>query len=246
MIDLLICIDDTDNLHSIGTGEIADQIAMLIRKKGWGEASQVSRHQLYIHEDIPYTSHNSSMCFEAKIDSEILNEIYPFVERYLQKHHADGSDPGLCIVNLTEFTAHEELIAFGKRAKKEVLTKEMAYQFAEKHSIYLTEHGGTGLGVIGALAGCGLRLTGNDGRFRGKRKLEKSVMTIAEIVADEKIDSVRTVSGEELPLTAKIDVSGIAKTVLLNHQSTLIVQKKENQTDDVAWEIISKQQLKEY
>ncbi|WP_163335613.1 hypothetical protein [Desulfopila sp. IMCC35008] len=33
--------------------------------------------------------------------------------------------------------------------------------------VHLSEHGGTGEGVIGALAGVGLRLFGSDGRMRG-------------------------------------------------------------------------------
>lgn len=246
MIHLLVCIDDTDNLESIGTGEIADQIAMMVRKQAWGVSSRVTRHQLFIHEDIPYTSHNSSMCFEATIVEDSLEEFYSFCQRHLIKFHAEGSDPGLCIVNMNGFTARDELIEFGQKAKKMVLTKELAYQFAQDHGIHLTEHGGTGQGVIGALAGCGLRLSGNDGRFRGKRKLPSEVMTVEEILQDEQIDHVRPEDGRTLPLDTLIDVTGNAKTVFLNHQSVLLVQEKNTIENQIEWELISKDKLKKY
>ncbi|MDP4104265.1 MAG: hypothetical protein Q8935_04870 [Bacillota bacterium] len=246
MIRLLVCIDDTDNLDSIGTGEIADQIAMMVRKQAWGVASRVTRHQLFIHEDIPYTSHNSSMCFEATVDEDRLDEFNSFCQRHLVKFHADGSDPGLCIVNLNDFTAENELIEFGQKAKKMVLTKEEAYQFARDNGIHLTEHGGTGQGVIGALAGCGLRLSGNDGRFRGKRKLPHPVMSVEEILKDEHIDQVRTENGTVLPLQTLIDVTGNAKTVFLDHQSVLLVQEKSPDENQAGWELISKEKLKKY
>jgi len=55
----------------------------------------------------------------------------------------------------------------GRRATCSVLTKKEAYPLAEKLGIHLSEHGGTGDGVVGALAESGLRMTGNHCRFRG-------------------------------------------------------------------------------
>lgn len=246
MTRLLVCIDDTDNLDSIGTGEIADQIAMMVRKQAWGVASRVTRHQLFIHEDIPYTSHNSSMCFEATIVEDSLEEFYSFCQRHLVKFHADGSDPGLCIVNLNQLTAADELIEFGRKAKKMVLTKDLAYQFARDNGIHLTEHGGTGQGVIGALAGCGLRLSGNDGRFRGKRKMPSEIMTIEDILKDEFIDQIRPEDGKVLPPDTLVDVTGNAKTVFLDNQSVLLVQEKITQDNQTGWELITKEKLKKY
>lgn len=155
-------------------------MADAIVKNGWGERSRVTRHQLYVHEDIPYTSHNSSMCFEVYIKEVYIEEMKRYFIEYLEKNHAEGSDPGLCIIDFSTLSdgTKEALISFGKKAKKEVLTKDEAYEFARKHQIHLTEHGGTGIGVIGALAGCGLRLTGNDGRFRGKEKLAEKYVSV--------------------------------------------------------------------
>ena len=50
---ILVAIDDTDNLESRGTGEIASLIAEGVQQNGWGTASMVTRHQLLVHPDIP-------------------------------------------------------------------------------------------------------------------------------------------------------------------------------------------------
>ena len=71
-MQILISIDDTDNLDSRGTGEIASLIAEAVQQKGWGTTGMVTRHQLLVHPDIPYTSHNSAMCFTAEIGAECL------------------------------------------------------------------------------------------------------------------------------------------------------------------------------
>jgi len=161
MINILVCIDDTDNIDSRGTGELASILAETIERKSWGKATPVTRHQLLIHPDIEYTSHNSSMCFEANIEQEYLADITRFSMDFLLKESAEGSDPGLCIVPLDTLKDKQELINYGHNAKKNVLSKETAYALAKKLDIHLSEHGGTGIGVIGALAGTGLRLSGN-------------------------------------------------------------------------------------
>ena len=70
-------------------------------------------------------------------------------------------DPALDYTILTEF---------GKRAQTEVVTKQDAYDTAAAFGadVSLTEHGGTGIGVIGALAGAGLRAGKEEGRIKGK------------------------------------------------------------------------------
>lgn len=245
MIHCVICIDDTDNLDSIGTGEHADMIVSKIIENQWGTASRVTRHQLFVHEDIPYTSHNSSMCFEAHIKTGVLDELTVYIEDYLKANHAQGSDPGFCLVNLNEFKAVDSLIAFGQKAKKQVLTKEEAYEFARLHDIHLSEHGGTGLGVIGSLAGAGLRLSGNDGRFRGKMKLDVENMSVADLKKLSIIDDVQTIDGLSLANEDLVDVRGNVKTVYLNHQSILLVTETGAATE-VRWKMIQKERLKNY
>ena len=95
MENILVCIDDTDNIDSRGTGELAAMLADIIEEKKWGTSTPVTRHQLLIHPDIEYTSHNSSMCFEAEIEAEYLADITCFSMDFLLNESAEGSDPGL-------------------------------------------------------------------------------------------------------------------------------------------------------
>ncbi|WP_295146533.1 hypothetical protein [uncultured Campylobacter sp.] len=48
-------------------------------------------------------------------------------------------------------------------------------------NVFLKELNGA-RGVIGALAGIGLRLSGSDGKIRGKFELERSNLSVAELL----------------------------------------------------------------
>ena len=154
---LIISMDDTDNLETQGTGWLMEDACREMAAMEWGHFSMISRHQLLVHPDIPFTSHNSAMVFEAETAVGQENFI-AFLSQYLTRHSAPGSDPGLCIVPQLRPDAQEAFISYGRRAKQEVLTKDEAYALAKDIGAHLSEHGGTGGGVIGALAGIGLRL----------------------------------------------------------------------------------------
>ncbi len=165
---LFVCIDDTDNYDSIGTGELLENMMGEAAIKGLAKAGFTVRYQLFIHDDIPYTSHNSSMCCAAETnDRETFTE---FCQKYLEENSAEGSDPGLCILTDDSSLDYSALIEFGKRAQCKVLTKEEAYKAAKEfgNGLHLSEHGGTGGGIIGALAGAALRAGKEEGRIKGK------------------------------------------------------------------------------
>jgi len=246
---ILIAIDDTDNLESPGTGHLASYLSESFKRNGWGKGSPVTRHQLYVHEDIPYTSHNSSMCFEAEIKGSDLKDIKIYCQDFLVKESAPGSDPGLCIVNMGELVSKEELIKYGKRAKNTILNKKIAYDLAESLNVHLTEHGGTGDGIIGALAGTGLRLSGNDGRFKGNFKIgnEKDRMPVKEILKKTGSDLVQTEDGETLNNDDLIQIGKKVKAVLLDNKAVILVFPiMGNGTDRRLWETCTKEQLKKY
>jgi hypothetical protein len=162
-----LCIDDTDNLETKGTGWLAEQACDEMRLQGLGSFSRISRHQLFVHEDVPYTSHNSSMCVEVR-ECVAPEAVVRHMRGFLERNAAPGSDPGLCLVpGSISGEDREKLIRFGRDAKYTVLNKGLAYGLAETLGVHLSEHGGTGDGVIGALAGVGLRMDGDDGRYRG-------------------------------------------------------------------------------
>jgi len=135
-VKLLICIDDTDNFESRGTGAVAEGIKDLITEKGFGRCIFTTRHQLLLHKDIPYTSHNSSMCFECDIKDDIYGTVEKAATEYLRRESAEGSDPGICIAKRREGLNEAVLVEFGLRAKRQLLTKEDAYSTAAQADIY--------------------------------------------------------------------------------------------------------------
>src|SRR5690606_31599303 len=106
----------------------------------------VTRHQLLVHPDIPYTSHNSAMCFTAVLEGCSPRRFIDHAARFLERESASGPDPGLCVAQPELLIDDEPLIRFGRSAKKEVLTKEKAYALASELGIHLSEHGGSGQG----------------------------------------------------------------------------------------------------
>jgi hypothetical protein len=244
---ILVCIDDTDNLESRGTGELASLLAQHLDEMSWGRASYVTRHQLLIHPDIPFTSHNSSMAFFAEINPDCLGRLTDYASNFLAEESAEGSDPGLCIVNFEQLTSGEKLIAFGLQAKRQVLEIDAAYALAKTLGIHLSAHGGTGQGVIGALAGAGLRLGGNDGRLKGQLKFAGGEeVSVAQLLVHPHVDVVRSVADDHLASNEIIHLQDKVKTVLLEGQSVLLVEKGEDSCGRSCWQNLSRRQLKSY
>jgi len=248
---VLICIDDTDNIDiKRGTGQLASLLAEEIEQKGWAKCEAVTRHQLLVHPDVPYTSHNSAMCFAADIQPQYLEDIIRYGGDFLERERAVGSDPGLCIVIPDRLTNPGWLIAYGFSAKQEVLNKEYAYSVAAELGVHLSEHGGTGDGVVGALAGTGLRLSGNDGRFRGKFTIgiPGESLTVAEIYAKTYITRVRNkADGRFLLPDERIELGEVVKAVLIDREAVLLVNPLAVPGDRGAvWRTCSKEELKGY
>jgi len=214
-MNLFVCIDDTDNYDSIGTGELLENMMGEAAVKGLARAGFTVRYQLYIHDDIPYTSHNSSMCCAAQTDDRA--SFTSFCGKYLEENSAEGSDPGLCILTDDPALDYSVLIEFGKRAQSEVLTKEQAYETARKFGseLNLSEHGGTGGGVIGALAGVALRAGKEEGRIKGKLQplANKTEWTLSEFATVFGVQ--RFVDGEGIDITEDLTISFVHPTKLI-------------------------------
>ena len=154
--------DDTDTNDSLyGTGKLVRwfQGAM---PEGC-ECLGVFRQQLFVCDEIPYTSHNSAACLIAEMAApDLLNEAIEKAANHLRRYAMEGSDPGLCVV--TEFdSAIESLIDFGHCCTREVSTQSQAIEAAKK--AHLSGHGGTNDGIIGTAAAVGLTACGWSGRF---------------------------------------------------------------------------------
>jgi hypothetical protein len=246
-MDLLICIDDTDDIDSRGTGEIAELLADGLASEQLAHCGRVTRHQLLVHPDIAYTSHNSAMCFPAQIRDEHLDGVTEWCREALPRESAATSDPGLCVVPVDLLERPEELIVFGRDAKRRVLTKGEAYGAAARLGVSLSEHGGTGIGVIGALAGAGLRLSGDDGRFKGKFRIHGDEPGVARVdqILTQGVDSVRTPNGDVLAPGERVLVGGECKLVLLGGQAVLLVAPSPPGSA-AAWNVIERRALRGY
>jgi hypothetical protein len=245
---ILVCIDDTDNLKSRGTGHLAAQVARDMEDKGWGKSGFITRHQLLVHPDVPYTSHNSAMCFSADVPGPCLDRFIHHTGTFLSRESAEGSDPGLCVVAVDHLTSPEPLIEFGRNAKRSVVSMEEAYSLARWMGVHLSEHGGSGQGVIGALAGAGLRLSGNDGRVRGHVEIptDNGRATVKDICAHSDVHEVRSISGKTLSGEERVLLGEKAKAVFLGGKPVLLVVPSAETDHGAAWRSIPKQQLRSF
>jgi len=245
-MEIYLSIDDTDNLESCGTGELASQISENIQQQGWGECSYITRHQLFIHPDIPYTSHNSSMCFHAQIEDSALGQVINYASDFLARVSAVGSDPGLCVALPAKLGCVPELIDFGQQAKRIVLTKAQAYELAVRSGVHLSQHGGTGQGVIGAIAGIGLRMGGEDGRLKGKIAFDTDPsdngIAVTKVLDHPWVAAVQTEQGHLLQGDERICLVDKVKIVQVKKQPVLLVQRNEQG----GWQNLTRQQLKKY
>jgi len=229
-MQIYLSIDDTDNLGTPGSGHLLHDLAITLEAMGLAvHCTGISRHQLFVHPAVPYTSHNSSMCITADTDKDRFAEIVQFAGRFVEKGSAPGSDPGLCLAaGNREELAGAGIIAFGLKAKREVCTKEEAYALAEQAGVHLSEHGGTGQGVVGALAAIGLRLHGSDGRFRGWLNLGKAgdIATRNALCEHPLVDDVVDEEGGTIPEDSQIIFAeDRIKTVFLNHRQVIPVTR---------------------
>lgn len=232
-----ISFDDTDNLDSPGTGHVLQEFLDALPY----ETSFISRHQLFVHPEVPYTSHNSAMC--AVVTGEVCEaELIARAQAYLRERLAEGADPGLCVAAADRLMRPEALVFWGYRAKKEVLTKEAAYALAKECRVHLSEHGGTGQGVVGALAAVGLRLGGQDGRVKGKREVSDLRLTVAELLTQT---GFARVSAYGKGLLADTDVVFMTeprvKAVYQNYVSTVLTVPEQG-----GYRLLSKDELKCY
>lgn len=245
-MEILVCIDDTDNLESKGTGHLAELLRRDIETLYGGRTTRITRHQLFVSDEIPYTSHNSAMCFRGEIEPGHLDELISHAGRFLEEMSAGGSDPGLCVAVTERINEKERLIRFGSSATCEVLTKQDASMLAELTGVHLSEHGGTGGGIIGALAGVGLRLGGNNGRFKGwlNVKDEDRMITVERLLAGYDIDEVRDITGEVITSGDVVMLDERIKTVLLDGHCVLPVKK--NVSGNQCWMNISRDEIRKY
>lgn len=242
----LIGIDDTDNLHSRGTGFRARTLASRLQAEGLGRCDGVTRHQLLVDPRIPYTSHNSSLCLRVEVEDRLAGALAEFACAFLLRESAPGSDAGLCLVRADLVTP--AMLSYGHRAKSEVLSHGDAEAFARTEGVLLRGLTGDHGGVIGALAGVALHATGEDGRFvwlHGVREMA-GVIATREIRARTRIDAIRTLEGRVPGADARIDVGPWPRPVLLGGDAVLLVEHKQEGDGDAQWRTLPKDRIRQY
>ena len=239
---VFICIDDTDDLtKATSTGKIAQLIEQELLRCGVVSNSEgITRHQLLLDNRIAYTSHNSSMCMKLTISQTanktwpvLLNQLAEISRQITNAEKALDSDPGLCICSPDCTTKTNLLIQFGIDGQKKVLTKENAFTLAHETGVFLEELGGDGAGVIGALCGVGLRLSGYDGWFRGKINLDDYGISSEKVSAAELAEKLHLpvfidgaqhlAAGDEM-----VDLSAGIKALLWKHQWAIVIKNIDN------------------
>ena len=160
MTTILIGLDDTDNHESPGTGNLARRISAECERRGM-TARSVTRHQFLLDPRIPYTSHNSGACVAVEADDGPAAAAFAY--DYVAEASAEGSDPGVVVADIR--CVPQAVSDFGTRATREVLEMSEAVALAQQAGLDLRELGGSGQGIIGALASIGLHAEGNNGRF---------------------------------------------------------------------------------
>jgi len=190
---IYVGMDDTDTKESRGTGRLARDIATELQLKY--PIFGVTRHQLFVHPDIPFTSHNSNAVIHVQTTANNMDDIFSTVKKLMLADFIVGSDPGLAIVETIQVAS--SLVAFGQDAKTMIVTQERAMNIARNCGIQVEGLGGTNGGVIGAVAGIGLASLGNDGRFllKGKNRELGGIRSVSEII-NAGIDQVVTTQGD--------------------------------------------------
>lgn len=226
----LIGIDDTDNLESRGTGFIARSLGLGLEAEGIARLMMVVRHQLLVHKDIPYTSHNSSASLLLEIEDQ--ERAWQYCREFLLENAAEGSDVGLCLAPWE--SVNEQVVEWGNQAKNKVILQENAMILSRITSIRLVGLTGLHTGVIGSLAAIGLRKAGNDGRvlwMPGLRELT-GVVTAQVLQTEYLIGSIQNINGDFVPLNAKIDVGEWARPVMQAGKSTLFIERNYDTADE--------------
>jgi hypothetical protein len=157
---IIIGMDDTDTATSRGTGALARQVAGVLA--GEFAVLGVVRQQLLRDPRVPCTLNNSSKAILLGEPMALgLSELARRVRKMMLADFQPGSDPGLCVARAVP----PEVIAFGVRAQRELITQTEARTLATSFGIHLEGLGGDEMGVIGALAAVGLTAGGETGRY---------------------------------------------------------------------------------
>jgi len=189
---IYIGMDDTDTLHSRGTGHLARVVAADLASDLC--IAGVTRHQLLEDARVPCTAKNS--CAAILVDDEVdLDSLFARVKTMMLSSFIPGSDPGLCICK----DVPPAVVAYGERVKQTLVTQMEARELARLHDVHLEGLGGDEDGVIGALAAVGLAASGDDGRYVQIGAIrDLTGMAVVADVLEAGVARVETLDGQRI------------------------------------------------
>ena len=225
----LIGIDDTDIPHTRGTGRLARMLAEELLESGM-RCVGVTRHQLLVHPDVPYTSHNSSACIGVENGPGDLKDIFSSICDYVARNSPEGSDPGVCAVRADAVGACAR--EFGRRAQVEVVRLAEAESIGSGDGCLHAGLGGTRDGMIGSLAAVGLRSSGDDGRFieLGRIREIAGKAQVKELLAAG-VNTVEDIDAEQVEPEEWVETLDWVRPRLKGGRAALMVKRS---TDDGA------------
>ena len=235
MMKVYFGFDDTDTHDShYGTGKLVRWFQNDL-PQGF-ECRGVVRQQLYVCDEIPYTSHNSAACLVADIaDPDLVDQAIENAIIHLRKHFVTGSDPGLCVaVESDKYLS--DLIEFGHVCTHTVSTQKQALNAAK--SAHLSGHGGTNDGIIGAAAAVGLTASGWSGRFielDNVRNYPESIRVVE--LRSHGIEIVSMDRDAKVPAPNDLVFThGWIRPLLISHRPVVFVnQKSEGEWENIHW-----------
>jgi tRNA(Ile2) C34 agmatinyltransferase TiaS len=221
---IYVGIDDTDSKESRGTGRLARDIATELQCKF--PIFGVTRHQLLVHPDIPFTSHNSSAVIHLQAPVSAMEEIFSTTRKLMLSDFIVGSDPGLAVAQTDQVAP--SVVAFGQDAKTMIVSQERALNVARNCSIRVEGLGGTNGGVIGAIAGIGLASLQNDGRFLLKERNRElaGIRSVSEIISAG-IDQIITLTGQVIS-EGTVKIPKNATPSFIHGKAVLFVEQGED------------------
>lgn len=222
---LFLGLDDTDMVDDAGTGQLARSLARLLARAVSGcRIEGVSRHQLLQDPRVPCTRRNRCSCVALRVEREGISAVRELARTHIRQGSVAGSDPGLCLAEAEQVVL--PLLDFARRAKRELVAQGEALSLAREAGVLLEPLGGTGDGVIGALAAVGLRRRGDDGwltLWEGIRELE-GPLSVGRLLAAG-LDAVEDERGRRLSADEIVETRGRVRPALRGGQKVLLVRR---------------------
>ena len=222
-VGFYIGIDDTDMLDVSGTGQLARRLlGHLVSNRGTRSEHGLSRHQLLQDPRVPSTRMNRASCIVVESERDDRDALADESCRYVAEHAIEGSDPAVCVAEQAQIG--EAVQGYASRVKSELVDLPLARSTSAAHGIFLEPLGGTGDGVIGALAAVGLRRGMNDGWMVHRGALRDLNGRVRARVIRALGIEVFTVHGHRLADAAEIETNDKVRASIRDGQAIVRVR----------------------